>query len=822
MIEGEIDGNPYPIAIGRDGNTLWDIVSVGRDLEETWENWDMGMGEDKREHGRGYLYSQGFDASQKNVLRLAPFYHEANLTTLSRNHGYLMDATGGAQNVAVVTSGQTSAASTTSKTLTYTVAAGTSRLLLVAIIFDGATVIQDFLGTSVTWEGQDMGFPLSYTVGSGPNIFLYALLAPIVKSSGTITVSLFNTHNIIIQAINWTGVNQEGGSSTYSDVKQDSGTSTSSTLSAVTTGSSEFIYSVIGVDTDVSGSLAEAANQTEAGTPINQGSNVTSSDSIQDSDVDTSATWAWTGSLAYKHTAVSLLPENDSIVFIADGATIYKYTYDPDGGLTADGTTAVANGVAGRPAMYEGKWYVPFGTNAVAQRLDDASASGGDWNTAGSPPTWKASHLSLYQQGITPKLARAETASDNGTNQVSLATSLTGGGDWADNTQVGDTTTAITDLVELEGLLFVAKEDNLYDFGVESESRSLIQSLPRGVVDSENGKGTAVFFDMILYPTKFGLWRYQIGRGAIPIGLSSLRALRRVPNLNPPKDRRPTFVSVVGEWVYVTFSDDVNSLLVAMRPRREGDPSGHEWIMHGLLDLPLSKGHLIDNRGRLWLKGASSDEGNRNVRVIVLGEDGSPDVFLRRGQASGLHRIIMSETDFGLPFDLKQFRYFAIELENWDSNATLRTRVARDSAAEANVGSAITSSGVTVNNWTVGTDDTAYRVRPILQVETNSSYTPKESDPRGLRVRIKARKAERHRIVIPADDGILKDYGLTAEDVIQNLRRLQDQGPVTNRQPGSINTFSGEVTQVTNTVYKDSSDKNAYGIQVEISRFATD
>ncbi len=159
-----------------------------------------------------------------------------------------------------------------------------------------------------------------------------------------------------------------------------------------------------------------------------------------------------------------------------------------------------------------------------------------------------------------------------------------------------------------------------------------------------------------------------------------------------------------------------------------------------------------------------------------------------------------------------------VELEgDWDATTSLQLKLWLDNATSAvSVGSAITSAGMTTRNPTVGTDDTAYRFRPQLTVTTNSSYTPKSSQPDILRVIIGIRFPEIVRIVIPAKDA----PGITALDIEQNLRRLQNQGVVTFRRPGDIATFNAEVFSVTDMMY--ATEKGfAHGIALQCRRWIT-
>ncbi|KKK51171.1 hypothetical protein LCGC14_3117640, partial [marine sediment metagenome] len=321
---------------------------------------------------------------------------------------------------------------------------------------------------------------------------------------------------------------------------------------------------------------------------------------------------------------------------------------------------------------------------------------------------------------------------------------------WSGGQKVGDSSTKITDLVEALGNLYPCKEDNLYEFGIEAESRPVIPFIGRGKIDADNGKGSFAFGDEIIYMTKGDLWRYRIGRGALPIGLNTIRSWREIAALNTPKDGRPTFGISVGEYWYYLQNIGEESYLIQARKRREGDPPGHELIQHTVLKIPLSKGLGVDSRNQLWIKGASSSVARRDIRVIELANDGSLDTKDRKGQADEPHDIFFDERNPGRPQDQVQLRRYTVEIEgDWDATTALQLRIYRDSGlTSALMGSAITASGVTTRNWTVGTNDTCYRFRPYLRLATNSSYTPKNSQPDILRVIIGIRFPEIIRIVV--------------------------------------------------------------------------
>ena len=116
----------------------------------------------------------------------------------------------------------------------------------------------------------------------------------------------------------------------------------------------------------------------------------------------------------------------------------------------------------------------------------------------------------------------------------------------------------------------------------------------------------------------------------------------------------------------------------------------------------------------------------------------------------------------------------------------------------------------------MGTDAQAYRIRPRLTLTTNSSYTPKNSQPDFLRLIVGIRFPEIIRIVIPADD--LK--GETELDAEQDLRRLTNPGVVAFRKPGDIATFNAEVFSVKDVMYATETGF-AHGMELQIRRWIT-
>ena len=450
----------------------------------------------------------------------------------------------------------------------------------------------------------------------------------------------------------------------------------------------------------------------------------------------------------------------------------------------------VASADFGRPVYFIGKWKVPSGVGVNTEELTTAAAPLGldTWTSKADPD---ALHFSTYQKGTGAHIAGATTGSTIG-SAATADTALTALG------TIGDTSTSITDLVETQGFLIIPKEDGVYEMDSDGVARPVDIGLARANVDNSNGRTSVAFGDEVILPYN-SLLRYRIGSGVIPIGLEELKGFRRVENTGivPPKDRRPVACARAGKYIYTCYNSTTKSLLVQGRPREDGDPPGPEKVWHSIRDLSLCKGMGVDSKNRLWLKGADPDGTQRAFHVIELDTQGGLDTQYRRGAISETYT---HNGDEWIPNDGEQVQLRTFEIwtaGGWSAQTSLALQVYRDSGNTAeDVGSAITAAGVTINNWTTGTTDTAYRVRPVLVVTTGATYAPLITDPTVLRFRIKGRKPMIYRCVIPADRDMLSNYALTPDTVRENLYRLQDQGVVAIQEPGQTATFQGEVIGV--------------------------
>src|SRR3990172_1878325 len=488
---GSINGIEYPIAVSEQGDVIWRTVQVAEEKDETWDDWSEGAGETKRETGRGYLWSDGFDASSPGVLRLSPHYLAHNNTSLTTGYGYFMEGVETTGSSLVFDAASTSKASGTSLSWSHTTGSTAERALVVAVAANN-----DATGTfgDVTYAGTPLTF-LGWGTSSGFSVRIWYLLNP-PSGANTISISTTVSMAMVGGATSWSGVNQDTPFGTMTGDTQI----TSTTSITVTSATGEFVLDFLVANNETA---TVGAGQTQRWNDIQtltRGAGSTEGGAasvVMSCTLRASARWILMG--------VNLKPSSitsRSLMWVGDGTNMFRYNYDTSGGPTLAGTQAIASATAiGQPAKLSTKWYAGMGNGTFAYRLDDASSDTG-WVIT----TWKAGHLSNFQKGILPTAARSNTTSTN----VVYINDISAGGNVADawtsdSQKVGDSTTAITALVEAAGNLYVAKEDSLYEFGTEAESRNAIPFLSRGKIDSENGKGTIAFGNIVIYPSKDGM-----------------------------------------------------------------------------------------------------------------------------------------------------------------------------------------------------------------------------------------------------------------------------------------------------------------------------
>lgn len=492
---------------------------------------------------------------------------------------------------------------------------------------------------------------------------------------------------------------------------------------------------------------------------------------------------------------------------------LLKYSADM---ATLIGTRTLFAGtsVPGRPVYWGAKWYIPMSTGTVIrlQTVSDVNTVAGDLDTM----SWSANAMSTFTSGGTTKVVRAWGAS-----QVSLATaaplSSADPGDWGSAVSVGDSSTGITDLVENQGLLFVAKEDNLYEFDADSVARPVLPFGYRVGVDIDNGKGMLAFGDAILYPAIGGLWRYKIGQGARPVGIDTIGSYSDVATLGAIIRFRHRGLTNIGEWIWMVYTDGSTTYPLAARLRRPDDPPGHEFVWH--TPAPVTgfpgAGIFATSAHRLVFQSAANNASGSDL-YIPLGPDGSPASFTGTRGTGG--QIPFGETNFGRPHKRKQVRSQYWDLDSTGQQITPKANL--DGGATVSL-PAISASGVV--NHTPGTNDKCFRYRPNLTIDGNGVIV------RSLTV--EARTPSIYRVTIAADDETLSGYGVTSEDARANLMKLVNKGLVSVIGPAGVRdmtlvaavptAWQGYVEKMTDTVYETDSGVGR-GIELLIARYTTD
>ncbi|KKK96528.1 hypothetical protein LCGC14_2661850, partial [marine sediment metagenome] len=260
MIEGEINGKPYEIAIGDRGETLWQTAQVAQERDEVWEDWSLGLGETKQETGRGYFFSRGWDASVRGALRLSPFYHNLNNTALTTGYGYMMEGTetsGSTLTLDAYSTGKGSVAQDGTLTFSHTVAVQSDRILIVSAQLDnnspgtGVTVTYD--GIALTHLGSKNG-----DSGTDANVSVWFLLDPPTGANNIVLTNADSTtYAMVVGAVSLYGANAD---ETFGTMVGTTGTDGTPTVTVSTT-AGEFVLGVVAIEG--SETLTAGPNETE-------------------------------------------------------------------------------------------------------------------------------------------------------------------------------------------------------------------------------------------------------------------------------------------------------------------------------------------------------------------------------------------------------------------------------------------------------------------------------------------------------------------------------------------------------------------------------
>ena len=364
----------------------------------------------------------------------------------------------------------------------------------------------------------------------------------------------------------------------------------------------------------------------------------------------------------------------------------------------------------GRPTEWNDgtntQWRVPTGdtTNDIQSLESCVSGIAAD--------TWGSGDADARFLRVVKNQLYRTTAS----NEVSILANATDPeteASWGDEFYVGDAGTKITDLLEVNGISYICKEDGLYEWDGISEAEKVLYT-GRAV---RNGQGAVYWHGGFLIPAD-GLWWTRTGK---PVGPDSNPYNRG----NDPsrgdnryvKHGRWMGLAAFGAYIYALYlsSNGTDLLLLQGQERESGSPG---WGPITWQILSFSTGNDDDDFCGLFITETSElsagvtrpvlflTYGN-DVRYLFLDKDGSP--VSRRGEidvAGDSFEVCSGELDFGMPRVTKQLRVIEGWAEDMGTGDTWQFFVYRDGGSYNAVGATITEDGFFQRFWTQDTNDT--------------------------------------------------------------------------------------------------------------------
>jgi hypothetical protein len=467
----------------------------------------------------------------------------------------------------------------------------------------------------------------------------------------------------------------------------------------------------------------------------------------------------------------------DSFVYITNGQRVYK--------LSVSGTTITVEeikdhgnaAVAGGNALFLGDNYLALGADTAFSALTTVAQSGSTdtWTADASGDTSLA--FARQQDGGTAKLLRGHT--------IRLADLSTDGATWtADDYQVGETSSAITNMVDTGTSAYVSKTDGLYRFVSEGVTQKIIESQP----DPDNGCGLLGLqgTDAVLYNDTAGLWFFDGANLPTLIGPDAndlnqpINAITHVP-----RGGRHYETAKVGKWFYSVYrvtESTVKTYILA------GFRTGQRWTWHTVWRYDgVVRGVVPDDSGRLWHVWPS--EGLLGYHQ--LDEDGCPDP----GRNTIGHGAASTTYDFVLPdvlFLAKTYLHsIEVLLTSTGGSTPLQFQYQVDNGNATNIGGPVISSGLSrVFKGTTAVG--GYRWRLIASVTTTAAddatypFDPDDLSPvtiRAIRAYFWTRPQKSDRIHFtvdcgkPLSSGAMDSDPKARRDALKALARGDTSGP---------------------------------------------
>lgn len=487
----------------------------------------------------------------------------------------------------------------------------------------------------------------------------------------------------------------------------------------------------------------------------------------------------------------------------------YAFKYTAAGATLHSTFDFGATAVAGRPAFFEGVWYVPLGTAVNARKLTaiGVGAAADTWTDVGV----LALHFAATQKDGIAQLARAHS-----TNNIDLSAD---GTTFGDDFEVGNSSSFISDLLPWLSELAVIKPDAPYVFAPSGGSSYPVQEIISAPnVSRYHGSNSHVYGPYLYWCPLHTLWRIHGSRADQIDPTADPRWLHAELDSFPPIRQSTgggwfrTSVAAYGKWLYFQVSDQVWGGQISEDGRV---------VWHGSIFTATVAGRIlriaIAQGTTATPKLIIAEDTTDTVHFMVLSEDGAPQkhslLNAARGDLSTTFRMVLPNLDFGEPTKQKQLRRMAVMVNGFGATAPLQLTVYRDRAGSSeDVGATITADGFNERRWTPGTNDLAFEVQPQFEVVTTAGYSSSGSDPRIRYFLIEAASRSVYRCVIPATVQGLNETAQTVNTVIQALRNLRNKGTFTCIEPHGLDTFTAEIIGIEEEVTQGGGNADGDGI----------
>lgn len=478
-------------------------------------------------------------------------------------------------------------------------------------------------------------------------------------------------------------------------------------------------------------------------------------------------------------------PNGVNILYVFNGT--YRYKINRDAATLLDVITT-ASVVYGRPALFEGSWRIARGPSVDAATLTIANDSGSGVGTSDDTLTAltsiKALHFATVQNASVAQIAKAGNNAGTVTNTISLSSDFA---TFAGGFEVGDTSLAITDLLDWQGELLVIKADGPRRFSVEGDSLPISRfneaNLNSPTYDGANSAVHGPYGYWVSAPSLRRIWNEQI----TDIGFETYK--KYYADAADLIDDSVSWNSIVtkNRWAYGGRGTRAYQGYI----ENDGTITWLSAIMVSVATVKVA----LDDTPALWVFSAVT---STQAARLPLQADGSTRSVL--GTARGINETTRTMTlpklNFGTADRLKQLRRMWAILEGM-STCTFQFQAERDGAAVQNVGSGITASGLTEAIPTPGTNDTFRELRPRFTLATTGSTG---SDSRVRALGIDCHTLDVYRAVIPLRPDTVKGYSGGIKGLLKKLRHLQGAQRVAVKEPEVNETFTGYILSVSEKV----------------------